>query len=232
MQNHIYRHIDTTPYSCYYCGHKSTTKSTIMVHIELCHPNMEVKIKESRVKEEDYYLDLNAASSSSSSTSTPNSSSSSNNHNHYHSSSSQSLPPPPLPPLITTSPGSRSTSSTFEIIQSKCQQQPKSTKRKNDADESDAAILTSVLSYNKPASVSSHSISPSLSTSSSLCSSPAHSPQPSKNHSASSETVHEQLPQKAGEANEMPADSFMNMVNQSIDGSYNISNLQILQSYI
>ena len=63
MQNHIYRHIDTTPYSCFYCGHKSTTKSTIMVHIELCHPNMEVKIKESRVKEEDYYLDLNAASS-------------------------------------------------------------------------------------------------------------------------------------------------------------------------
>ena len=44
MQNHIYRHIDTTPYSCYYCGHKSTTKSTIMVHIELCHPNMEVNL--------------------------------------------------------------------------------------------------------------------------------------------------------------------------------------------
>lgn len=62
MQNHIYRHIDTTPYSCFYCGHKSTTKSTIMVHIELCHPNMEVKIKESRVKEEDYYLDLNSSS--------------------------------------------------------------------------------------------------------------------------------------------------------------------------
>jgi hypothetical protein len=59
MQNHIYRHIDTTPYSCFYCGHKSTTKSTIMVHIELCHPNVEVKIKENRVKEDDYYLDLN-----------------------------------------------------------------------------------------------------------------------------------------------------------------------------
>ena len=66
MQNHIYRHIDTTPYSCFYCGHKSTTKSTIMVHIELCHPNMEVKIKESRVKEEDYYLDLNSAGAASS----------------------------------------------------------------------------------------------------------------------------------------------------------------------
>ncbi len=65
MQNHIYRHIDTTPYSCFYCGHKSTTKSTIMVHIELCHPNMEVKIKESRVKEEDYYIDLNSAVSNS-----------------------------------------------------------------------------------------------------------------------------------------------------------------------
>lgn len=62
MQNHIYRHIDTTPYSCYYCGHKSTTKSTIMVHIELCHPNMDVKIKENRVKEEEYYLDLNSNS--------------------------------------------------------------------------------------------------------------------------------------------------------------------------
>jgi DNA-directed RNA polymerase subunit M/transcription elongation factor TFIIS len=68
MQNHIYRHIDTTPYSCFYCGHKSTTKSTIMVHIELCHPNMEVKIKESRVREEDYYLDLNSSSSSASNT--------------------------------------------------------------------------------------------------------------------------------------------------------------------
>lgn len=66
MQNHIYRHIDTTPYSCFYCGHKSTTKSTIMVHIELCHPNMEVKIKESRVREEDYYLDLNSSSSTAS----------------------------------------------------------------------------------------------------------------------------------------------------------------------
>ena len=63
MQNHIYRHIDKTPYSCYYCGHKSTTKSTIMVHIELCHPNMEVKIEESRVKEEEYFVDLNAAQS-------------------------------------------------------------------------------------------------------------------------------------------------------------------------
>ncbi len=68
MQNHIYRHIDTTPYSCFYCGHKSTTKSTIMVHIELCHPNMEVKIKESRVKEEDYYIDLNSTANSSNAT--------------------------------------------------------------------------------------------------------------------------------------------------------------------
>ena len=67
MQNHIYRHIDTTPYSCFYCGHKSTTKSTIMVHIELCHPNMDVKIKENRVKEEDYYLDLNSNSNGGSS---------------------------------------------------------------------------------------------------------------------------------------------------------------------
>jgi hypothetical protein len=91
MQNHIYRHIDTTPYSCYYCGHKSTTKSTIMVHIELCHPNMEVKIKESRVKEEDYYLDLNAANSSSSSSSSLSSSSSSANIANSNSSAASSF---------------------------------------------------------------------------------------------------------------------------------------------
>jgi hypothetical protein len=77
MQNHIYRHIDTTPYSCFYCGHKSTTKSTIMVHIELCHPNMEVKIKESRVKEEDFYIDLNSSGSSSSASSSCSSNSTS-----------------------------------------------------------------------------------------------------------------------------------------------------------
>ena len=59
MQNHIYRHTNLTPYACAYCGHKSTTKSTIMVHIELCHPNMEVKILENRVREQDYYRDLN-----------------------------------------------------------------------------------------------------------------------------------------------------------------------------
>ncbi|CAF0872128.1 unnamed protein product [Adineta steineri] len=59
MQNHIYRHTDLTPYACAYCGHKSTTKSTIMVHIELCHPNMEVKIIENRVREQDFYRDLN-----------------------------------------------------------------------------------------------------------------------------------------------------------------------------
>ncbi|CAF3142218.1 unnamed protein product [Rotaria socialis] len=61
MQNHIYRHTDLTPYACAYCGHKSTTKSTIMVHIELCHPNMEVKIIENRVREQDFYRDLNSS---------------------------------------------------------------------------------------------------------------------------------------------------------------------------
>ena len=61
MQNHIYRHTDLTPYACAHCGHKSTTKSTIMVHIELCHPNMEVKIIESRVREQDFYCDLNSS---------------------------------------------------------------------------------------------------------------------------------------------------------------------------
>ena len=61
MQNHIYRHTDLTPYACAYCGHKSTTKSTIMVHIELCHPNLEVKIHENRVREQDFYRDLNSS---------------------------------------------------------------------------------------------------------------------------------------------------------------------------
>jgi hypothetical protein len=61
MQNHIYRHTDLTPYACAYCGHKSTTKSTIMVHIELCHPHMEVKIHENRVREQDFYRDLNSS---------------------------------------------------------------------------------------------------------------------------------------------------------------------------
>ena len=61
MQNHIYRHTDAMPYACAYCGHKSTTKSTIMVHIELCHPNMEVDIIENRVREQDFYRDLNAS---------------------------------------------------------------------------------------------------------------------------------------------------------------------------
>jgi hypothetical protein len=30
-----------------------------MVHIELCHPNLEVKIHENRVREQDFYRDLN-----------------------------------------------------------------------------------------------------------------------------------------------------------------------------
>ena len=71
MQNHIYRHTDLTPYACAYCGHKSTTKSTIMVHIELCHPSMEVKILENRVREQDFYRDLNLAEISSDSRESP-----------------------------------------------------------------------------------------------------------------------------------------------------------------
>ncbi|CAF0846157.1 unnamed protein product [Didymodactylos carnosus] len=71
MQNHIYRHTDLTPYSCAYCGHKSTTKSTIMVHIELCHPNMEVKIIENRVRETDFYRDLNNDNNNKSSSTSP-----------------------------------------------------------------------------------------------------------------------------------------------------------------
>ena len=42
-----------------------------MVHIELCHPNMEVKIIESRVREQDFYRDLNSSEISSVSSSTP-----------------------------------------------------------------------------------------------------------------------------------------------------------------
>jgi len=81
MQNHIYRHTDLTPYACAYCGHKSTTKSTIMVHIELCHPNMEVKINENRVREQDFYRDLNSSEISSIS-------------------NSNTSPTPPPPPTI------------------------------------------------------------------------------------------------------------------------------------
>jgi hypothetical protein len=66
IQNHIYRHTDSTPYACAYCGHRSTTKSTIMVHIELCHPNMEVNIIESRVREQDFYRDLTRTSATTS----------------------------------------------------------------------------------------------------------------------------------------------------------------------
>ncbi len=93
IQNHIYRHIDTTPYSCFYCGHKSTTKSTIMVHIELCHPNMDVKIEENRVKEEDYYIDLNQQQNGSCDTSQV---------------------------YATKLPGKNDSSNKFEIIASKC----------------------------------------------------------------------------------------------------------------
>lgn len=126
MQNHIYRHIDTTPYACYYCGHKSTTKSTIMVHIELCHPNMEVKIKENRVKEEDYYLDLNS---------------------------------------------SAAYATKIELTSPKT---PKAIKRKNN-ETGDEDKINSSLSFK-----SFNSISPSVSSESSLCSSPSQSPNPHK----------------------------------------------------
>jgi DNA-directed RNA polymerase subunit M/transcription elongation factor TFIIS len=83
MQNHIYRHTDLTPYACAYCGHKSTTKSTIMVHIELCHPHMEVKIHENRVREQDFYRDLNSSEITAIS-------------------NSNIIPPPPPTPTSTT----------------------------------------------------------------------------------------------------------------------------------
>ena len=37
-----------------------------MVHIELCHPHMEVKIIENRVREQDFYRDLNSTEAKSS----------------------------------------------------------------------------------------------------------------------------------------------------------------------
>lgn len=246
MQNHIYRHIDTTPYSCFYCGHKSTTKSTIMVHIELCHPNMEVKIKESRVKEEDYYLDLNSAnnnnnSHNSSSTSSHQSNLTNANNNYMHTNSK----------------------TTFEIIPNKChqeqhqqQQQLNNNLRKrkietrfDEADNNPASdsnkssvIATSVLSYNKPTttttttSVSSSSSSASISSSaSSICSSPAHSPQPLKNQSTAasarsgsspdmapvSESIKTSTSEHETSGTTAAAEPFINIANQSVEDEDN-----------
>lgn len=42
-----------------------------MVHIELCHPNMEVKIHENRVREQDFYYDLNSSDVSALARTTP-----------------------------------------------------------------------------------------------------------------------------------------------------------------
>ena len=128
MQNHIYRHIDTTPYSCYYCGHKSTTKSTIMVHIELCHPNMEVKIKESRVKEEDYYIDLNSSGSSASSSCSTNSSTSSMSCHSAHNKNNK-----------------------FEIIADKCRMGNNGNNMSNDSNNNNNNSLSDSPSANKVA---------------------------------------------------------------------------------
>ena len=160
MQNHIYRHIDTTPYSCFYCGHKSTTKSTIMVHIELCHPNMEVKIKESRVKEEDYFIDLNSTNSGNNSDNKPIELLKENKHNlnkfeiipnkcdKQQQQDQSILPPPPPPP--------QSSSQIISQIQ-----------------------LSSLSSTSLSSSVSNTSSASSTASSiSSLCSSPSVSPAP------------------------------------------------------
>lgn len=117
MQNHIYRHTDLTPYACAYCGHKSTTKSTIMVHIELCHPNMEVKINENRVREQDFYRDLNSSEITSMSNSNA---------------SPSPTPPPPPPPQPTSS--SATTTATSD------EPQRKKLRRSNQYDSESAPI--------------------------------------------------------------------------------------------
>ncbi len=165
MQNHIYRHIDTTPYSCYYCGHKSTTKSTIMVHIELCHPNMEVKIKESRVKEEDYYLDLNSANSQSDNNN--NSTNTTNNTNiNSNTSTTNNI-------LLTSFKDTNKQK--FEIIATKCHM---NNDTPNPQQQQQQQISTS-LSSSPP------SLSSSSSSLSSVCSSPSVSPVPALKHQPS-----------------------------------------------
>lgn len=241
MQNHIYRHIDTTPYSCFYCGHKSTTKSTIMVHIELCHPNMEVKIKESRVKEEDYYLDLNSSSSSSSS-STPASA--------EHTSRTFTNKKQSTPTTVQSvhhsqtghTRGVKRKSDLIDASESTTNEDQHQHQHQQQASGNEATLLTSVLSY-KPASV--HSNSPSSSSSSSLsssasslCSSPSISPTPilqsqknQPNHSSSSHNISAPESTPPTQASSVPfdqsnflkqheQDGFNQMnANQSLDGN-------------
>lgn len=200
-----------------------------MVHIELCHPNMEVKIKESRVKEEDYYLDLNSTSQASAN----------------------------LLESSFTGRSARNSTKSFEIIPNKCHQhqvhQQQSShhssnnnnnsgggqKRKSaeqdttnvndlsecntntNKNEKNSSMLTSsVLSYNKPASISSNSSSPSLSTASSLCSSPAHSPQPSKNGGSNETAATSGGLESFNKSDEQNPDGFLQFGNQSIDGKH------------
>lgn len=213
-----------------------------MVHIELCHPNMEVKIKESRVKEEDYYLDLNSANNNSHNSSTSshqsNLTNTNNNNNYMHANSK----------------------TTFEIIPNKCHQEQQQQqqlnnnnnnlrKRKIDTrfEQSDnnpasdsnksSVITTSVLSYNKPTtttttSVSSSSSSASISSSaSSICSSPAHSPQPLKNQSTTARSgsspdmapvVSESVKTSSSEhETSAPTEPFINIANQSAEDEDN-----------
>jgi hypothetical protein len=192
MQNHIYRHIDTTPYSCYYCGHKSTTKSTIMVHIELCHPNMEVKIKESRVKEEDYYIDLNSNNTNSTSQTSQSSVLNSSKTNNSTKSANNSI-------LFSQNRSKnehlnikKTHDNKFEIIPNKCHLNNKNNNSSihttllrpltpilNESKQNQESINASSIT-SPPLSASSLSMSsPSLSEPSSLCSSPCLSPKQS-----------------------------------------------------
>jgi hypothetical protein len=166
MQNHIYRHIDTTPYSCFYCGHKSTTKSTIMVHIELCHPNMDVKIKENRVKEEDYYLDLNSNGTTTNG-GTLNGINGNKNNNRKSSSISST-------PTVNTNINRfiDTCENKFQIIPSKCQ--TKDEKLFNEVNNNDDLNINS---------------SPTTASSSSCCVSPAISPNVQINEQQNDQTT-------------------------------------------
>jgi hypothetical protein len=90
----------------------------------------------------------------------------------------------------------------------------------NKNEKNGSMLTSSVLSYNKPASISSNSSSPSLSTASSLCSSPAHSPQPSKNGGSNETAATSGGLESFNKSDEQNPDGFLQFGNQSIDGKH------------
>lgn len=234
MQNHIYRHIDTTPYSCFYCGHKSTTKSTIMVHIELCHPNMEVKIKESRVKEEDYYLDLNSSSNSNGSSSAGNDLNNFKENKLLHSSNNSNNKFEIIPNKchLTNNTNNLNTNNKNSPIKRKqvfdvdCSMNQETTNSSsitpvsstsdivnNSNQELSSVLLNSLVSSSS--SSSSSSVSTPMSSASSLCSSPSASPVPQSctNKTVKSDDTPDNFLQ-------IQLNSAQNKSNQSVDGKF------------